>query len=128
MEDLYKGIIKIAIRDLFESNTDEDKHNRDISWRWFNYTEGHYDDRYVTFLDACDLAGFNSWQWKEIARRVYNELISKEQYLKWESEAEERIIKFPTLLTFIDLPMNPAHSAVRKFHTLEEANLYNAML
>jgi hypothetical protein len=128
MEDLYKAIITTAVEDLFDQSTDEERHNRYITWRWFNYTEGHYDDRYVTFLDACDLANFNSWEWKEIARKVYTGIMPYKEYLEKKSKLVERVVKHPTLLTLVDLPINPMHSAVRKFHTLEDANLYNAML
>lgn len=128
-QELYKAIIHNALKDLFSQKTDEDKRYREEAYAWFNYEGPAYEETGVTFIDACDLADYNFKQWKYVAYLIYTEKLTKKDYL--ELMAVEEVVrpaKHAMMLNYPELPFSPLVGAIRKFHSIEEANLYNATL
>jgi hypothetical protein len=130
MEDeLFKAIIHNALMDLFFNVRDKEKIDKEETYAWFNYDDRPYEDGYITFIDACDLAGYDYKQWRYVAYLIYSGKLSREDYLDLMSVEEVvREPKHSVMLNYPELPFNPLVYAVRSFNTLEEANLYNATL
>lgn len=136
-EDLYKAVIHTALKDLFvkkefvieyETKADgyeepEEITNREEAWAWFE-SNIDYSENHITFIDACDLAGYDYKQWRYVAHLIYIGKLNKKEYLELMTPTIEFTEpKYPVMLNYAELKHTPGWSKSEKY-PLENSNLY----
>ena len=99
MEELYMAIVAQGIQDLFSRS-----YHKEDAYQWF-MAEGESEEitDHITFIDACDLAGYNYEKWRKLATHIYEGNLTKAEYLEFISDSyKPKVVSKPPVLVEVD--------------------------